>query len=228
MAGVALTQLVRPGCPVIYGSFLSSLSLRTGAPTFGMPEPSLAHLVVGQLARRLGVPLRCGGALTGSKLADAQGAQESSDALLTACIGGANFILHAAGWLEGGLTMGYEKFVLDCDHLGMMHTFLAGLALDENAMAQEAYREVGIGRHYLGAGHTLKNYETAFYDSELASNESFEQWFEEGGKDANVRAAQRVKKLLVAYQPPPVDEGQREALEDYLARRKGAIPDAWH
>jgi trimethylamine--corrinoid protein Co-methyltransferase len=228
MAGVALTQLVRPGAPVIYGSFLSSLSLRTGAPTFGMPEPSLAHLVVGQLARRLGVPLRCGGALTGSKLADAQGAQESSDALLTACIGGANFILHAAGWLEGGLTMGYEKFVLDCDHLGMMHTFLAGLALDDNAMAQEAYREVGIGKHYLGAGHTLKNYETAFYDSELASNESFEQWFEEGSKDANVRAAARVKKLLASYEPPPIDAGQREALEDYLAQRKAALPDAWH
>jgi len=228
MAGVALTQLVRPGAPVIYGSFLSSLSLRTGAPTFGMPEPSLAHLVVGQLARRLGVPLRCGGALTGSKLADAQGAQESADALMTACIGGANFILHAAGWLEGGLTMGYEKFVLDCDHLGMMHTFLAGLPLDENAMAKEAYREVGIGKHYLGAAHTLKNYETAFYDSELASNESFEQWFEEGSRDANVRATERVKKLLAGYEPPPIDAAQRDAIDDYLARRKAAIPDAWH
>jgi len=228
MAGVALTQLVRPGAPVIYGSFLSSLSLRTGAPTFGMPEPSLAHLVVGQLARRLEVPLRCGGALTGSKLADAQGAQESADALMTACIGGANFILHAAGWLEGGLTMGYEKFVLDCDHLGMMHSFLAGLPLDENALAKEAYREVGIGRHYLGAAHTLKNYETAFYDSELASNESFEQWFEEGGKDANRRAAERAKKLLASYEPPPIEAERREAIEDYLARRKSAIPDAWH
>ena len=228
MAGVALTQLVRPGAPVIYGSFLSSLSLRTGAPTFGMPEPVLSHLVVGQLARRLGVPLRCGGALTGSKLADAQGAQESGDALLSACLGGANFILHAAGWLEGGLVMGYEKFMLDVDHCGMLHTFLAGLPLDENAFALEAFREVGIGKHYLGSQHTLKNYETAFYDSPLASNESYEQWAENGAQDADTRAHGRWKQILKDYEPPPIDPGVDEALRDFVARRKAAIPDAWY
>ena len=228
MAGVALTQLVRPGAPAVYGSFLSSLSLRTGAPTFGMPEPALSHLVVGQLARRLGVPLRCGGALTGSKVADAQAAQESSDAILTACLGGANFVLHAAGWLEGGLTVGYEKFVLDCDRLGMLHTFLAGLPLDDNALAMEAFREIGPGRHYLGAGHTLKNYETAFYDSDLASNESFEQWQEAGEKDANRRAAERCRALLASYEPPPIDAGVEEALSDFVARRKAEMADAWY
>ncbi len=228
MAGVALTQLVRPGAPVIYGSFLSSLSLRTGAPTFGMPEPVLSHLVVGQLARRLGVPLRCGGALTGSKLADAQGAQESSDALFSACLGGANFILHAAGWLEGGLVMGYEKFMLDVDHCGMLHTFLAGLPLDENGFAMEAFREVGIGKHYLGAQHTLKNYQTAFYDSALASNESYEQWAEAGSQDADTRAHARWQQVLRDYEPPPIDPGVDAALTDFIARRKAAIPDAWY
>ena len=228
MAGVALTQLVRPGAPVIYGSFLSSLSLRTGAPTFGMPEPVLSHLVVGQLARRLGVPLRCGGALTGSKLADAQGAQESSDALFSACLGGANFILHAAGWLEGGLVMGYEKFVLDVDHCGMLHTFLAGLPLDDNAFALDAFREVGIGRHYLGSRHTLQNYETAFYDSPLASNESFEQWSENGAQDADTRAHARWKQILRDYEPPPIDPGVDEALTDFITRRKADLPDAWY
>ncbi len=228
MAGVALTQLVRPGAPAIYGSFLSSISLRTGAPTFGMPEPVMSHLVVGQLARRLGVPLRCGGALTSAKVADAQAGQESSDAIFSACLGGANFILHAAGWLEGGLVMGYEKFILDCDRLGMLHTFLAGLPLDDNALAMEAFREVGIGKHYLGAQHTLKNYETAFYDAEVASNESFEQWFEEGERDANQRADVRCRRLLAAYEAPPIDPGVDEALRDFVARRKEAASDAWY
>ena len=178
MAGVALIQLVRPGAPAIYGSFLSSMSLRSGAPTFGMPEPALSFLAVGQLARRLGVPLRCGGSLTASKVADAQAAQESADALMPAILGGANFILHAAGWLEGGLVASFEKLVLDADHLGMMHVFTNGLALDENAFALDAYREVGPGRHFFDCAHTMANYRTAFYDSALADNTSFEQWLD--------------------------------------------------
>jgi trimethylamine--corrinoid protein Co-methyltransferase len=228
MVGVALTQLVRPGAPVIYGNFLSSMSLRSGAPTFGMPEPAVAYLAVGQLARRLGVPLRCGGALTASKIADAQAAQESADSLMPALLGGANFILHAAGWLEGGLVMGYEKFVIDADHLGMMHVFLRGLALDDNAFALDAFREVGPGKHFLGCAHTMANYLTAFYDPELADNNSFEQWRDAGEQDIQARAHARWKEMLAAYEPPPIDQAVDEALQDFMARKKASIPDMWH
>ena len=143
LAGIALTQLVRPGAPVIYGNFLSSMSLLSGAPTMGMPEPALGYHAIGQLARRLGVPLRCGGSLTASKIADGQAMQESSDSLMPAIQGGANFMLHSAGWLEGGLVMGYEKFVMDADHLMMMHRYLEGIAFDDNGFAMDAFHEVG-------------------------------------------------------------------------------------
>jgi trimethylamine--corrinoid protein Co-methyltransferase len=228
MAGVALTQLVRPGAPVIYGNFLSSMSLRSGAPTFGMPEPALAYLAVGQLARRLGVPLRCGGALTASKTADAQAAQESADSLMPALLCGANFILHATGWLEGGLSMGYEKFVLDADHLGMMHVFMNGLALDDNAFALDGFREVGPGKHFLGCAHTLANYQDAFYDSALADKTSFEQWRDAGEKDAQVHANARWKELLASYEAPPLDPAIDEALIEFIAKKKGLMPDAWY
>jgi trimethylamine--corrinoid protein Co-methyltransferase len=228
MVGVALTQLERKGAPVIYGNFLSSISLRSGAPTFGMPEPAIAYLAIGQLARRLGLPLRCGGALTASKLADAQAAQESADSLWPALLGGANFILHAAGWLEGGLVMGYEKFALDCDHLGMMHRLLSGLALDDNAMAMDAFLEVGPGKHFLGCTHTMANYTTAFYDPDLADNDSFEQWRDAGSRDAETRAGARWKALLAAHEDPPIDVAVDEALREFVGRRKAAVPDAWY
>ncbi len=228
MVGVALTQLVRPGAPAIYGSFLSSMSLRSGAPTFGMPEPALASLVVGQLARRLGVPMRCGGSLTASKVADAQAAQESADALMPALLAGANFILHAAGWLEGGLVMGYEKFMLDADHLGMMHVFMGGVNLDDNGFALDGFREVGPGQHFFGCAHTMANYETAFHTPELADNDSFEQWRDAGGHDAEARAHQRWKQVLAAVESPPLDEGIDEALREFIARKKSAMPDSWY
>jgi trimethylamine--corrinoid protein Co-methyltransferase len=228
MAGVALTQLTRPGAPAIYGNFFSTMSLKSGAPTFGMPEAALAYMAVGQLARRLGVPLRCGGSFTASKIADAQAAQESADALLPALLSGANFVLHAAGWLEGGLTMGYEKLVLDADRLGMMHVLMGGLSLDDNAFALNAFREVGPGKHFLGCAHTMANYETAYYEPALADNNSFEQWREEGEQDALNRASDRVKTLLKRYQPPPIDAGVDEALRDYIRKRKASRPDAWH
>ncbi len=228
MVGVALTQLVRPGAPAIYGSFLSSMSLRSGAPTFGMPEPALASLVVGQLARRLGVPMRCGGSLTASKVADAQAAQESADALMPALLAGAHFVLHAAGWLEGGLVMGYEKFVLDADHLGMMHVFMGGVPLDDNGFALDAFREVGPGKHFFGCAHTMANYETAFYTPDLADNDSFEQWRDAGGHDAEARAHQRWKQVLSTVEPPPLDEGIDEALREFIAKKKSAVPDSWY
>ncbi|MET4806671.1 trimethylamine methyltransferase family protein [Limibacillus sp. MBR-115] len=228
MVGVALTQLVRPGAPVIFGNFLSSMSLKSGAPTFGMPEPTLGYMVVGQLARRLGAPLRLGGSLTASKVADAQSAQESSDSLMASMLSGANFILHAAGWLEGGLTMGYEKFIIDCDHVGMMHVLMKGLATDDNALALDAFREVGVGKHFLGCAHTLSNYRTAFYDAEMADNDSFEQWAEAGSLSSEARAARRCKEILAAYEAPPIDPAVDEALREFVARRKADLPEAWY
>ena len=165
LAGMAFVQLVRPGAPVVFGSFASSMSMQTGAPTFGTPEPSLVLYVVAQLARRLGVPFRSGGSLCASKLPDAQAAYESAATLQPTILGGVNFVLHAAGWLEGGLAIGYEKFVLDDDQLGMMATFVRGVDLSENGQALDAIREVGPGSHFLGCAHTQANFETAFWRS---------------------------------------------------------------
>jgi trimethylamine--corrinoid protein Co-methyltransferase len=223
---VALGQLERPGSPAILGNFLSSMSLKSGAPTFGTPEPALAYFAIGQLARRLGVPLRCGGNLCASKVPDGQAASESANSLWPALLAGANFVLHSAGWLEGGLVMSYEKFVMDLDQCALMHVVAAGMALDDNAFALEAFREVGPGKHFLGSAHTLRNYETAFLDADLADNNSFEQWQEAGAHDILWRATRRWRSLLAAYEPPPVDAAIDEALRDYIARRKAAMPDA--
>jgi trimethylamine--corrinoid protein Co-methyltransferase len=228
MAGCALTQLVRPGAPVIFGNFLSSMALRSGSPTFGTPEPALGSLVVGQLARRLKLPLRCSGAFSSSKIADAQAMTESTVSMLSAIQCGGNFILHAAGWLEGGLTMGYEKLILDADYCASLHTYLAGLSLDENQLAMGAFREVGPGKHFFGCAHTLANYETAFWDSETADNNSFEQWRDEGERNATQRAHARWRRLLHDYQTPPLDPAIDEALTAFVTKRKNDKPDMWH
>jgi trimethylamine--corrinoid protein Co-methyltransferase len=222
---VALGQLERPGSPAILGNFLSSMSLRSGAPTFGTPEPAIAYFAIGQLARRLGVPLRCGGNLCASKVADSQAAYESANSIWPSFLGGANFMLHSAGWLEAGLSMSYEKFVMDVDQLGAFHTLALGMSLDENAFAMSAFREIGPGRHYLGSGHTMSNYETAFYDYRLADNNSFEQWSAEGSRDQLHRANGRWKELLASYEPPPFDAARQAELEDYIAARKASMPD---
>jgi len=222
---VALAQLERPGSPAILGNFLSSMSMRSGAPTFGTPEPALAYLAIGQLARRLGVPLRCGGNLCGSKIPDAQAATESANSLWPAFLAGANFVLHAAGWLEAGLVMSYEKFVLDLDQCGAFHVVGAGIALDENGFAMDAFREVGPGRHFLDSAHTLRNYESAFFDAPLADNKSFEQWTEDGAHDALWRAGRRWQALLASYESPPLDGAIDEALRAFIAERKRSMPD---
>ncbi len=228
MCCVAYTQLVRPGAPVILGSFLSSMSLKSGAPTFGMPEPVAAHYIYGQLARRLRLPYRCGGALTASKLPDAQAAYESADSLHSTVMGGANFILHSAGWLEGALVMGYEKFVLDADRLGGMQKLIDGISTDDNALGGDAYLEVPPGQHFLGCAHTMANYRTAFYDAEMSDSESFEQWSDEGEKDSMARAHTRWRELLDSYQPPPLDPASDEALRDYIDRKKASRADTWY
>ncbi|MGB9333031.1 MAG: trimethylamine methyltransferase family protein [Steroidobacteraceae bacterium] len=226
LAGMALTQLVNPGAPVVLGSFASSLSMQSGAPTFGTPEPALVLYCMAALARRLGVPFRSGGALCASKIPDAQAAYESANTLVPTCLGGVNFVLHTAGWLEGGLTMGYEKFVMDADQAGMMHTLLAGVDLSENGQALDAIREVGPGKHFLGCAHTQANFQTAFYRSPLADNNSVEQWEAEGAKDTAQRANALWKKQLAEYEAPPLDPAVDEALNDYINRRKASFPDS--
>lgn len=228
MVGCALAQLVRPGAPVIFGNFLSSMALRSGSPTFGTPEPAAGSLVVGQLARRLGLPLRCAGSFTTSKLPDAQAMQESVTSMLSAVHCGANFLLHSAGFLDGLLSMSYEKFMLDVDVCGALHSYLAGVAVDDNALALDAFAEVGPGNHFFGCAHTLANYETCFWDSQLADNDPFETWTENGGLDAAARANARWKAMLGAYEPPPLDPGIDEGLRDFIARKKASMEDAWY
>ncbi len=226
LAGMAYVQLVRPGAPVVLGSFASSMSMQSGAPTFGTPEPALVLYVMAALARRLGVPFRSGGALTASKIADAQAAYESANTMQPTMLAGVNFVLHAAGWLEGGLSMGYEKFVLDADQLGMWHAFAPGVDLSENGQAMDAFLTNEPGTHFLGHPHTLANFEQAFYRSSVADNSSFEQWESEGARDAATRANAIWKSMLAEYEAPPIDEAVDEELREWIDRRKASFPDA--
>jgi len=227
LAGMALAQLVRPGAPVVLGSFASSMSMQSGAPTFGTPEPALVLYGMGQLARRLGVPFRSGGGLCGSKAADAQAAFESANTLLPTLLGGVNFTLHAAGWLEGGLVSSYEKFMLDADQLSMLQAMAGGVDMSENGQAMDAIREVGPGKHFLGCAHTQANFQTAFWRSSLADNNSYEQWESEGGLDAAQRANKQWKQWLADYEAPAIDPGVDEALQAFIAEKKAATPDAF-
>ena len=225
LAGMTFTQLIRPGAPVIFGSFASSMSMQTGAPTFGTPEPAIVLYTIAALARRLGVPFRSGGSLTASKIPDAQAAYESAATLLPTVLAGTNFVLHAAGWQEGGLSIGYEKFIMDEDQCGMMATFVKGLDLSENGQAIDAIRDNGPGQHFLGTAHTLANFETAFYRSNVADNSSFEQWTEDGATDAPRRANTVWKKRLAEYEMPPMDDAIAEELTEFVDRRKQELPD---
>ncbi|HET9614065.1 MAG TPA: trimethylamine methyltransferase family protein [Candidatus Limnocylindrales bacterium] len=226
MGGIAFTQLVRPGAPVVLGSFASSISMQSGAPTFGTPEPALVLYTMAALARRLGVPFRSGGNLCASKIADAQAAYESTSTFIPTILAGVNFVLHAAGWLEGGLAIGYEKFILDADQCGMAAVFVKGVDLSENGQAVDAIVANGPGQHFLGTAHTLANFETAFYRSETADNNSFEQWQEDGSLDAAARANRIWKRMLAEYEAPPIDPGVDEALQEFIAKRKASMPDS--
>ncbi len=228
MVGCAITQLERPGAPVIFGNFLSSMSLRSGSPTFGTPEPAIGSMVVGQLARRLGLPLRCAGSFTTSKLPDGQAMQESVMSMLSAVHCGANFILHSAGFLDGLLSMSYEKFMMDADFCGALHSYLAGVVVDDNSLALPAFHEVPPGGHFLGSAHTLANYTTAFFDSSIADNTPFETWQEAGKTDSAQRANKRWKTALAEYQAPPMDIAMDEALQDFVQRKKQSVQDQWY
>ena len=226
LAGMALTQLVRPGAPVIMGSFVGAVSMRTGSPTFGTAEATQMIFATAQLARRLRVPCRSGGSLCASKVADAQAGYESAHTLLPTVLAGVHLVTHAAGWLESGLVAGYEKFVMDIDQLAMMQSLAAGMDVSERGQAMDAIREVGPGSHFLGSAHTLANFEDAFHQSSIADYSSFEQWTDEGSLTAEQRAHRVWKRMLEDYVDPGIDPAVDEALRDFVAKRRSELGDA--
>ena len=227
LAGIAYSQIIKPGAPVIFGTFVTSIDMNSGAPTFGTPEASQILYGAGQLARRMNLPFRSGGGLCGSKLPDAQAAYETANTLNAALLGGVNFMLHSCGWLEGGLVASFEKFVMDADHLGTLQKMGLGVSADENGQAMDAIREVGPSGHYLGCDHTQKNFKSAFWRSNLFDYKPFETWYEEGARDTYTLAAERVAHQLASYRQPPLDPDILAALEKYVADKKAAMPDAF-
>jgi trimethylamine--corrinoid protein Co-methyltransferase len=228
LVGCALTQLVRPGAPVVYGNFLSSMDLRSGSPAFGTPEPAAGSMVVGQLARRLGLPLRCAGSFTNSKLPDAQAMQESTVSMLSAIHCGANFILHSAGFLDGLLSMSYEKFVLDADFCGSLHTYMQGVNVDDDSFALDAYDEVEPAGHFFGCAHTMRHYKTAFWESDIADRRPHETWSEDGEMNSMAVANKRWKNVLKEYQAPDLDIAIDDALRAFVEKRKTSMADMWY
>ncbi|MCB8962163.1 MAG: trimethylamine methyltransferase family protein [Ardenticatenales bacterium] len=223
LATIAFAQMVEAGTPIVYGAFQSTIDLQSGAPVFGAPESQLALFASAQMARFYGVPFRSGGMFASSKIADSQAAYESVMAMYPVMQAHVNFVLHAAGWLEGGLSAGYEKFVMDCELLGMYHTFAQGIDLSDEALAMESIAQVEPGGHHLGTPHTMRHFRSAFYRAELFDYNSAEQWQIEGSLTAMQRANAKYKQLLKAYERPALDPGIEEALRDYMARRKLAL-----
>ena len=226
LAGVALVELVRPGCPVVLGSFLSNIDMQSGSPMFGTPESAVGLFCAGQVARRYGLPWRSGGGgLTASQTVDAQAAYESLMTMMPAFLSGANVVMHAAGWLESGLVSCFEKYVVDIEILRMLLETFKPLHIDEESLAFSAHEEVGHGGHFLGAAHTLERFRECFYRPLLSSSENFERWNRNGGRDATARAATIWQEKLAGYEPPPIDPSVREELAAYVARRRHELGD---
>ena len=227
LAGVAYSQIVRPGSPVVMGAFVTSIDMNSGAPTFGTPEASHITYGVGQLARRLNLPYRSAGGFCGSKLPDAQAAYESANSLQMGLLSGVNFMLHSCGWLEGGLVASFEKFVMDADQLGALHQFAKGVDMSDNGQAMDAIEEVGPGGHYLGCAHTQNNFKTAFWRSDLFDYKPFETWDEEGARDTQELARLRVQRMVETYRQPPIDPDIEARLRAFVEERKAAMPDSF-
>ena len=225
LSGIALAQLIRPGCPVVFGSFLSNIDMQSGSPSFGTPESAIGLFCTGQLARHYGLPFRTGGGLNSSQTADAQAAYESLMTLLPTFLAGTNFVMHAAGWLEGGLVSCYEKFIIDIELLRMLRVEFTPLEIDEASLAFGAHQEVGHGGHFLGAAHTMERFRDCFYRPMLSSSKNFERWQRDGALDAAARAGQLCAKTLEAYEQPPLDDAIRAELEEYVRRRRRELGD---
>ena len=225
LTGIALSQLIRPGAPVIFGSFLSNIDMQSGSPCFGTPESGIGLLCTGQIARRFGLPVRSGGGLTSSQTPDAQAGYESLMTMLPTFLAGINWVMHSAGWLEGGLVASYEKYVLDVQVLEMLQQEFTPLEIDEASLAFGAHDEVRHGGHFLGAAHTMERFRTCFYRPFVNSSDNYDRWMRNGAKDAAARAADVAQKKLAEYEPPPLDEATREELEAYVTRRRRELGD---
>src|ERR1700723_2395997 len=225
LSGIALAQLIRPGCPVIFGSFLSNIDMQSGSPSFGTPESALGLLCTGQLARHYGLPFRTGGGLNSSQTPDAQSPYEALMTLLPTFLAGTNFVMHAAGWLEGGLVSCYEKFIIDIELLRELRVEFTPLEISEESLAFGAHSEVGHGGHFLGAAHTMERFRTCFYRPLLSSTSNFERWLKQGGKDTAARASDIWRAKVAAYEPPPLDDAIRAELADYVTRRRRELGD---
>jgi trimethylamine--corrinoid protein Co-methyltransferase len=225
LSGIALSQLIRPGAPVIFGSFLSNIDMQSGSPTFGTPESGLGLLCTGQIARHFGLPFRTGGGMTSSQVPDAQAGYEALMTLLPTFLAGANWVMHSAGWLEGGLVAGYEKFVIDTELVQMLQHEFTPLEVDEASLAFDAHQEVGHGGHFLGAMHTMERFRTCFYRPMLSSSENYERWMRNGAKDTAARAGELYRKKLEEYEQPPLDEAVAAELEEYVVRRRAELGD---
>ena len=225
LAGIALVQTIRPGCPVVFGSFLSNTDMQSGSPSFGTPESAVGLLCTGQLARHYGLPFRSGGGMTSSQTVDAQAAYEASMTLWPTFLAGTNFVMHAAGWLESGLVSCYEKFVVDVELLRMLHAVFEPLRIDEESLAYGAHQEVGQGGHFLGAAHTLERFRECFYRPLLSSTENYERWSRNGGNDAAARASDIWHKTIEEYEQPAMDPGLQEELKAFVDRRRTELGD---
>jgi trimethylamine---corrinoid protein Co-methyltransferase len=225
LAAIAYAQLERPGAPMIFGSFLAAVSMKSGAPMAGTSELALMNLMIGQLARRYRLPWRSSGMLTGSKVTDAQAAYESAFNMLPILLAGANYVMHCAGWTEAGLTASFAKFMLDAEQMEMVHKLGRGPRFEDFDEALATVREVGPGGHFLGTGHTQAHFKDAFFMAELFDNNSFEQWQADGAKDAAQRGLEAARRALDAYEAPPLDPGVEEGLRDFVARREAELPD---
>lgn len=225
LTGIALSQLIRPGCPVVFGSFLSNIDMQSGSPQFGTPESATGLLCTGQIARHFGLPVRSGGGLTSSQVPDAQAAYEGLMTMLPTFLAGINFVMHTAGWLDGGLVASYEKFVIDMQVLDVLQAEFTPLEITQESLAFGAHEEVGHGGHFLGAAHTMERFRTCFYRPFLSSSDNHARWVTRGAKDAAARAGDIYQARLAEYEPPPIDDAVREELEAYVIRRRVELGD---
>lgn len=225
LSGIALAQLIRPGCPVIFGSFLSNIDMQSGSPTFGTPESGIGLLCTGQIARHFNLPFRSGGGLTSSQVPDAQAGYEALMTLMPTFLAGTNWVMHTAGWLEGGLVAGFEKFVIDCQIVEMLQHEFTPLEIDPGSLAFDAHQEVGHGGHFLGSMHTMERFRTCFYRPFLNSSDNYERWMRNGAQDTATRAAGIWRKRLEEYEEPTLDDGIRSELEAFVTRRRRELGD---
>ena len=220
LSGLALVQLIRPGAPVIFGSFMSNVDMQSGSPQFGTPESAMGQLCTGQIARHFGLPFRSGGGLNASQTVDAQAGYESYTTMMATFLSGTNYVLHAAGWLEGGLVASFEKFVMDNEILGQLQTQFTPLNVTEESLAFDSHIEAGHGGHFLGTMHTLENFRTAFYRPFLSSSDNFDRWTRTGSKTTDVRASEIAHKMIEEFEPPAMDDAIKAELDEWTTKRK--------